>query len=398
MDEQALFRYGTDVTYLASCALHAKAPDRERVAQMDLAAVCKVARHHSMDAITYLAVADCVAANGEAFLGEKVRILDDWNQLYSREIGKIVRFDIEREALTSFLEQQGIWYLPLKGLILQNHYPKLGMRQMCDNDILIDPKGREKVREYMEARGYTVKCYGNAQPDTYIKAPCYNFEIHHILFEDSERDRLLSEYYDGIRGRLVPDGESGLRYRMTDEDFYVYQIAHCHKHFIHGGTGVRSLMDIIVFRRARTLDEPLVRGELEKLGLLAFEESARALAESVFAEDGDGGASLEGAEKDALMFHISSGTYGNMNNFVAATLERLSDGEPVTRMTKLRYCMRRLFPPMEFYRLHHPTVYRYKILIPGFWLIRLFRKAIFRPSNVRNELEVLKKSKDAAEK
>lgn len=44
------------------------------------------------------------------------------------------------------MEQRGIWYLPLKGIILKEFYPSVGMRQMSDNDILFDEAFAEQVR------------------------------------------------------------------------------------------------------------------------------------------------------------------------------------------------------------------------------------------------------------
>ena len=43
---------------------------------------------------------------------------------------KVFALESERAALTKFFEENNIWYLTLKGVLLQNLYPKMGMRQM----------------------------------------------------------------------------------------------------------------------------------------------------------------------------------------------------------------------------------------------------------------------------
>lgn len=67
--------------------------------------------------------------------------------------------------------------MPLKGSILKDWYPKFGMREMADNDILFDASKRKEVKAIFQGRGYTVKEYDKSNHDAYEKPPIYNFEI-----------------------------------------------------------------------------------------------------------------------------------------------------------------------------------------------------------------------------
>ena len=60
--------------------------------------------------------------------------------------------DAEREALLDFFEKSGIWYLPLKGAVLNGIYPQYGLRQFAKNDILFDAARWRQV-ELHEAPG-----------------------------------------------------------------------------------------------------------------------------------------------------------------------------------------------------------------------------------------------------
>ena len=51
---------------------------------------------------------------------------------------KNILLDVDRKKVLGELEKAGIWYMPMKGAILKDMYPRLGMRQMSDNDILVD--------------------------------------------------------------------------------------------------------------------------------------------------------------------------------------------------------------------------------------------------------------------
>ena len=94
------------------------------------------------------------------------------------------------------MDENEIAYLPLKGIILQDVYPKLGMRQMVDNDILIDINKRHLVREYMVENGYTVDGYGKDMHDCYIKSPIFNFEMHVYLAIESVNAVFYNYYLD----------------------------------------------------------------------------------------------------------------------------------------------------------------------------------------------------------
>ncbi len=86
--------------------------------------------------------------------------------------------DSERAEIFRELDRMKIWYLPLKGIGLKSLYPGIGMREMSDNDILIDPCGRDRVHELMLRRGYTALSKPAEHHDVYLKQPIYNFEIH----------------------------------------------------------------------------------------------------------------------------------------------------------------------------------------------------------------------------
>ena len=61
-----------------------------------------------------------------------------WEDRMVKAIRKVLLFDAERKKLCAWMDREQIWYLPLKGIILKEYYPSVGMRQMSDNDILFD--------------------------------------------------------------------------------------------------------------------------------------------------------------------------------------------------------------------------------------------------------------------
>ena len=166
-----------DLLYLLRCAVHRRKPDPARVQAMDLERLYQVSRFHSLAALTYTAVEAAWEGHPPAD-----RLPAGWKEARDAAIRNALLFTVERKALEAFCEEKGIWYLPLKGILLQNDYPGLGLREMSDNDILFDEAFQQQIHDWFVARGYHVEEYRQSYHDSYHKAPVLNFEMHTSLF------------------------------------------------------------------------------------------------------------------------------------------------------------------------------------------------------------------------
>lgn len=386
MTDSKHIKSGMNVVYLAACALNDTCPDKDTVQKMELADVYEQASRHSMNAITYIALSAYIKQYGADGLDGDT--LKKWQQSYNIALRKLVFMAIERESLLAFLESKGIWYMPLKGVILLDYYRKLGMRQMSDNDILVDPKRREEIRSFMLESGYEIIHYGCEHPDTYIKDGKFCFEIHHALYFDVDERKLLYEYYRDVKDKLVGDGKSEFGYRFRDEDFYIYLITHAHKHFASYGNGIRALVDMYVLKRqfADNLDAEYVKGELEKLGIADYEQKMSVLSEKLFCEKvlpDEYETVLDEQEMQMLCYHIDSGVFGTPDTLVSNAIKEIGKDGKITRGAKLKYLLSRIFPDMDFYKINYPKAYKHRILLPFYWFLRLFRCVIHFKKSTR---------------
>lgn len=298
-------------------------------------------------------------------------------------VRRTLLMDAERAAILAELEARGIWYAPLKGIVVNGIYPRYGTRQFSDNDILFDAERWRDVCEIMRARGYRAVSVGRGAHDTYHKPPIYNFEMHRVLFADNGVSAFLRDFAEqcaGVPRRLVKDDGNRFGYHFGDEDFYVYFLAHAYKHYDGGGTGLRTLLDVFLYLRARPdMDQRRVAQGLDELGIAGFEAVFRALASKLFAPAREASTSgaLEPAEREMLERIESSGVYGTAANRVEFRLRELQTGDgPVTARTRAKYLLRRVFPDWNWYRINAPFVYRHRWAAPFFWLYRLFRGVI----------------------
>ncbi len=357
-----------DAAWLAACAVKVEAPDPGRVAGMDIDALYEAADRHLLAGITAMAL-------------ESAGVRDDrFTQAKGKAVRKAAAFDIELAAVLAKLEEEGIWHLPLKGCVIKDLYPRIGMRQMADVDILFDALRCKDVRAIMEGLGYRTERYGTEAHDEYTRPPVFSFEMHRMLFPP---DSVFYGYYSEIQSRMIPAEGSGYAFRLSDEDLYVYLIAHECKHYRGSGTGLRSLLDIWVYLRAKegSLDRDYIGGELEKLGIAEFERRNRLLAARLF----DGG-ELTAQDEELFGYIMSSGTYGSVENNVRNRMDRLGGG----RFRKLRYVLSRAFLPMESVRASFPAFARFPVLLPLLPFYRLVRGLTVKRRKMRAELRALR--------
>jgi len=373
--------------YLMACALQGVSAREEIWVDVDLKQLLIMARKHSVSSMVCMALEKtAVFANADEATKKQ------WIDAKNKAIRKNMLLDAERKTISHELETQGIWYMPLKGSILKDWYPKPGMREMADNDILFDPSGREQVREIFQNRGYKTVSFRKGNHDVYEKEPIYNFEMHVSLFDGTYKE--LTEQYENVKERLLPVDGTAYQFAFTPEDFYVFVLAHAHKHYSHSGTGIRTLADIYVMDRhlGGIMDRDEVEQKLTQLGIAEYEQHSRVLAEKLFSAVRPlAETELTEDEKEMLLYYCDATTYGTVDNRVNNRLHELQENsENIKLWTKVKYCCVRLFPGREFCKFAYPFVYKHPWTLPFFWMWRIVYRSIASKKNVQQELKALK--------
>lgn len=243
-DRYSIDRIAYDMLYLASIGINISTkskPDEKclehyRTNEENMKALFCMSARHFIDALV-----------GTTLKQAGVVLPKYWEDRMVKAVRKVLLFDAERKKLCAWMDSEHIWYLPLKGIILKDYYPSVGMRQMSDNDILFDADAWEWVEKHMISEGYEAEAVGKGNHDVYQKPPVYNFELHRSLYGKGH-DESWVEYYSDIKERLIPDEivhigdvddagnnacdrtgvDSSCGYHMRDEDFYIYIASRYH--------------------------------------------------------------------------------------------------------------------------------------------------------------------------
>lgn len=165
------------------------------------------------------------------------------------------------EELRTCFEQENVQFIPLKGLVLRELYPEPWMRTSCDMDLLLHPEDMERAAKILEdTLQYRPKAM-SAHDLSFISSDGVRVELHHTLIEGNP---VLEKVWDHCQDN-----------RMDEDYFYLYHIAHMAKHFLHGGCGIRPVLDLrLMEQRGMVCPANL----LEQCGLLTFANAMRRLA------------------------------------------------------------------------------------------------------------------------
>ncbi len=366
--------------YLCRHALADTSPRHEKLEGLNMDSLFSVCKFHSLTSMVCMALEKAGIENPR------------FSDAKDKAIRKNILLDSEQRKICTFMEENGINNMPLKGAILKNIYPKLGMRQMADNDILFDRTFQNEVMEFMLSRGYTADRVGKGNHDVYKKPPIYNFELHTALFGNTS-ENIIRSYYDNVWRLLHLNTGKQYSYHFSDEDFYIYMLAHEYKHYSNSGTGLRSLIDSAVYLHyKKELNFDYIKTETEKLGLCEFEEKTRSLALKIFytadVETDLEELALSDEEQKMLDYLLSSGTYGTSEIRIKHSIQK--HGDKNGKHAKLRYVFHRIFPGEEYYKEHYPFLYRHKIFIPFFLIYRFFRGIIVRRKRTMQEWKTVR--------
>ena len=289
---------------------------------------------------------------------------------------KIVK---ELDALKSCLEESGIDHIALKGSVIRYLYPQPWMRTSCDIDILVREGDLDRavaaICDKLKYRAEGKRAYHDIS--LYSEGGTH-LELHFSIKENMDKiDTVLSQawyYSEQCEGKKH-------EYRFKNEYLYFHLMAHTAYHFMHGGCGIRSFIDMLLIKQKLDVDERVLDALLEECGLITFARSCEKLGRTWFCGD-----PYPSELYDMDDFVISGGVYGTMSNSIAINNSSKGKG----------YFWRRAFLKYNDLKVLYPILEKHKILTPVFQIVRWF-KIFKKDSNakIRRELQINSQTNDS---
>lgn len=287
----------------------------------------------------------------------------------------VLRFERSRhdsEAFFDALENAGIDFMPLKGAVIRDYYPRPEMRTSCDVDVFIEKKNVKKAVSVL-TDGCGCKFISELYDEATLKTEGgVTLEIHGSLADGDDGnggDTARRRYFkNAMNESLVKEGYKHYRLQ-TAEEFVAYFIYHSAKHFRLGGCGIKAIADAFVIKNKIRYDEKVLIRKLDRLKLRDFYDVLFAIAEKEF-----GSGEVAGDEEfkkivaTAEKFILSGGTYGGGNHGEV----RLA----TTKGGKAGYIIKRAFLPYGVLKQEYPILVKAPVLYP-FCTVHRWFSALF---------------------
>lgn len=273
----------------------------------------------------------------------------------------------ELEKLYRAFEESGIEYMPLKGAVMKCLYPKPEMRTMGDADILIKPLQYEKIRRTMQGLGFREIL--ESDHELVWDKKTIHIELHKRLIPSYNKDYYA--YYGEGWSFARPENKS--RFKLSDEDTFIYIFTHYAKHYRDGGIGIRHITDLYVFTTAHSeLDYVYIEKELEKLQLLEFYKNTKHTLDVWF-----GGETPDNMSDFITAKIFGSGSYGAYDTRLLAVAVKTSGSDGNEVHVVLSILKNKAFPPYRFMVSRYKCLEKHPALLPLMWFVRFLQMPFF---------------------
>lgn len=265
----------------------------------------------------------------------------------------------EIERISQLFSENGIDHILLKGAVIRDLYPEPWMRTSCDIDVLIREGDIDAaIKHLTEKLGFSYD--GNrSYHDVSLYSPGgVHLELHFSIMENIEiLDRVLSRVWE------FASPTDGCRYELSPEFFFYHIVAHTAYHFIRGGCGVRSVLDLWLIKSKMDFDEEELLELCRESELEEFYRAVTYLSDCWFS-------GREHSEITAKMaeFILKGGVYGEAEASIAAVQE--------SRGGKAGYARKRIWISYHHLQERYPSL-KCKAMIP-FYQVRRWLDVVFR--------------------
>ena len=280
------------------------------------------------------------------------------------------------------LEENGVKCAILKGMTIGRLYAMPEARISSDMDILIEGKDEEKAVKILSQLGYD--CEERSKFDHHMKAKHKTgglLEVHIALHSAPTNDIILDDEirYNEEFHRL-PDGT----YTLGIQDNIVYLSAHLIKHLVNDATGVRQMMDLLLYMKEyeNEIDWDKYNSLMRKLGYDTLIRVIKGVGVKYFGmefadaiveghglpellEDCEIGGVFAKNEKERARFYSIFTQRRSKKGTVSYLLYRFFKSE--------RSIFSLLFPPVSAIRERFEYVEKHPILLPVGWAHRFIQ-------------------------
>lgn len=294
--------------------------------------------------------------------------------------------DYELKELRRVFNEAQIPFIPLKGSVIRKYYPEPWMRTSCDIDILVHKDDLERAIEVLvQKKGYQTDGKKNFHDVSMYSSSGIHLELHFNIKETVDKiDIVLENAWEYAEKKY----DSEFEYEFLNEFLLFHLYAHASYHFIVGGCGARTFIDLYLLTHKIDYDRVKLKALLEKAKIEKFADEMNNLAETWFCER-----EYTELSKMIEVYILQGGVYGTLENRIA--MSHMGKG-------KFGYALSRIWLPYKTLKIRYPSLEKHKWLLPIYeirrWFALLFNGGVKRGANEIKVNQSLSEEKKLAAK
>ena len=282
---------------------------------------------------------------------------EQFEQRHFESVYRYEQMEYELGNIREIFKENKIQFIPLKGAVIRGFYPEGWMRTSCDVDILVRKENINKAVKLLIDNGWVAKDKLKVHDVSLYSQSGVHLELHFNLHENIKcLDRVLDRVWD----YSIPCENMDYEYRQSNEFFIFHLLAHMSYHFISGGCGIRSLIDLWLVENKLDYDKEKLQKICADAKIDVFAESINKLIAVWFDHS-----EYTTTDKKIEKIILTGGVYGNARNKVS--FDQAASGG------RGKNLIRRIFMPSDKLIFIFPSLKGKKALIPVYWIARWFR-------------------------
>ena len=203
---------------------------------------------------------------------------DDLKKQWGSEAKKLNVFQIIKtqrflQVYREFLKADLKVYV-VKGLVCRSIYPMPDNRPSNDEDLYIERKDADAVTAIFENAGFQLLDKGEDEIKFLDYKSGLTIELHLALFSKSSQAYGFYQvaFDHAFETYAIHNIENVSVYSLSHNQHFLFLVLHFAKHFLHGGVGIRQLMDIIMYIEAfkEEINWDYIFKQLDKADLVTF--------------------------------------------------------------------------------------------------------------------------------
>lgn len=354
--------------------------DGEKVSWTDVSEECwdklmSLSVAHKMQPLVFNSVFDCPAAeNWSGFSAQK--------RLSKSQMLMQTLKTTEFQALYTYLRENGITPLVVKGILCRSVYPNPDLRQSSDEDLFVEDASFEKCCSLLATYGFQPTSEKEISDSFEIgwrksSSPLY-IELHKSLFSpESTAVNQLIGFFDQAFDRAQEYKIDGMTYlSLCPHDHLLYLILHAYKHFIHSGFGIRQICDIGLW--VKTFAEKIDWDELYrqckeahvlKFATAIFEVADKNLKIKFTLPETWKEITVDG--EPLLIDALRAGIYGSADQSRAHSASVTFNTVAAQRAEKHSSILQSVFPSKKALENEYPILKKSAFYLPYVWCVRI---------------------------